>query len=80
MLGKMQGDIASSLKLITSNIEKAVAGSIYKQNVRLVAVSKTKPIEAVLEAYEAGVRHFGENYVDEIAEKSKLVNRCKQES
>ena len=31
--------------------------------VRLVAVSKTKPVEAVQEAYDAGQRVFGENYV-----------------
>ncbi len=30
---------------------------------RLVAVSKTKPVEAIQEAYEAGHRTFGENYV-----------------
>ena len=30
---------------------------------RLVAVSKTKPVEAVQEAYDAGHRAFGENYV-----------------
>lgn len=30
---------------------------------RLVAVSKTKPVEAVQEAYDAGHRVFGENYV-----------------
>lgn len=30
---------------------------------RLVAVSKTKPAEAVREAYDAGHRAFGENYV-----------------
>jgi hypothetical protein len=30
---------------------------------RLVAVSKTKPAEAVREAYDAGHRTFGENYV-----------------
>jgi uncharacterized pyridoxal phosphate-containing UPF0001 family protein len=28
-----------------------------------VAVSKTKPVEAIREAYDAGQRHFGENYV-----------------
>lgn len=31
--------------------------------VRLVAVSKTKPAEALQEAYDAGQRVFGENYV-----------------
>lgn len=30
---------------------------------RVVAVSKTKPVEAIREAYEAGQRDFGENYV-----------------
>ena len=32
----------------------------------LVAVSKTKPVELLKEAYEAGCRDFGENYVQEL--------------
>jgi len=35
----------------------------------LVAVSKTKPIEALKEAYAAGIRDFGENKVQEIVDK-----------
>jgi len=35
----------------------------------LIAVSKTKPVEDILAAYEAGVRDFGENKVQEMAEK-----------
>ena len=35
----------------------------------LVAVSKTKPVEMLLEAYEAGCRDFGENKVQEILDK-----------
>lgn len=38
-------------------------------SVTLVAVSKTKPIEDVMEAYEAGQRIFGENKVQELVEK-----------
>ncbi len=38
--------------------------------VRLVAVSKTKPVPLLQAAYDAGQRHFGENYVHEIVEKS----------
>ncbi len=38
-------------------------------NVTLVAVSKTKPIEAIEEAYLAGQRHFGENKVQELVAK-----------
>ena len=39
------------------------------ENVTLVAVSKTKPNESILEAYEAGQRIFGENRVQELAQK-----------
>uniref|UniRef100_A0A8C3ZDP3 Pyridoxal phosphate homeostasis protein n=1 Tax=Denticeps clupeoides TaxID=299321 RepID=A0A8C3ZDP3_9TELE len=37
---------------------------------RLVAVSKTKPAEMVMEAYQQGQRNFGENYVNELVEKA----------
>ncbi len=39
------------------------------ENVTLVAVSKTKPNDAILEAYETGQRDFGENYVQELVDK-----------
>ena len=39
-------------------------------HVELVAVSKTKPVDLILEAYSAGQRHFGENYVQELIEKA----------
>ena len=39
------------------------------KGVTLVAVSKTKPVEMIKEAYEAGQRDFGENYAQELAEK-----------
>ncbi len=38
-------------------------------DVVLIAVSKTKPKEAILEAYEAGQKDFGENYVQELVDK-----------
>ncbi len=38
-------------------------------SVTLVAVSKTKPVEVILEAYNAGQRVFGENKVQEMTEK-----------
>ncbi|HRH12078.1 MAG TPA: YggS family pyridoxal phosphate-dependent enzyme, partial [Bacteroidia bacterium] len=41
------------------------------KGVTLVAVSKTKPNELILEAYESGQRDFGENYVQELVEKQK---------
>ncbi|MGV2470407.1 YggS family pyridoxal phosphate-dependent enzyme, partial [Bacillus subtilis] len=39
------------------------------QEITLLAVSKTKPCEAILEAIDAGLRQFGENYVQEGVEK-----------
>ena len=42
-------------------------------NVTLVAVSKTKPIEMIMEAYDAGQRIFGENRVQELADKYELL-------
>ncbi len=42
-------------------------------NVKLVAVSKTKPISDILEAYHAGQRSFGENKAQEMSEKYHLL-------
>ncbi len=39
------------------------------KQVTLVAVSKTKPVEDILELYDLGQRDFGENYVQELVEK-----------
>lgn len=39
------------------------------ENVKLVAISKTKPNEAILESYEAGQKVFGENRVQELTQK-----------
>ena len=38
---------------------------------RLIAVSKTKPSELIREAYAAGQRDFGENYVQELVKKAE---------
>jgi pyridoxal phosphate enzyme (YggS family) len=43
------------------------------KEVTLVAVSKTKPNEAILEAYQAGQRIFGENKVQEVCEKQESL-------
>ncbi len=43
------------------------------EEVTLVAVSKTKPIEVLQEAYDAGQRIFGENKVQEMCEKYEVL-------
>ncbi len=52
---------------ISENI-KAIKAEL-PNNVTLVAVSKTKPNEMLLEAYNSGQRDFGENYVQELVDK-----------
>lgn len=41
--------------------------------VRVVAVSKTKPVSLIRQVYDAGHRCFGENYVQELVEKAPQV-------
>jgi PLP dependent protein len=41
--------------------------------IQLLAVSKTKPVCLIKEAYFAGLRHFGENYVQESVEKIQQI-------
>jgi len=43
-------------------------------SVKLLAVSKTKPAEAVAEAYDAGQRDFGENYSQELVQKAAALS------
>ncbi|MCU0441290.1 MAG: YggS family pyridoxal phosphate-dependent enzyme [Bacteroidia bacterium] len=42
-------------------------------SVQLIAVSKTKPVEAIQEAYDAGHRAFGENKVQELVSKYEVL-------
>ena len=62
--------INENLNIVKDNISKSC--SISKRNpddVTLIAVSKTKPVSMLQEAYNCGVRDFGENKVQEILEK-----------
>ena len=53
--------------MIKENLDKIRAA--LPEGVRLVAVSKLKPVEDILEAYAAGQRAFGENYATELRDK-----------
>ena len=59
-------EIAANLADVAARVEIA-AGRAGRDPaaVTLVAVTKTKPLEDLLAAYEAGLRHFGENRVQE---------------
>lgn len=62
--------IRENLKTVQTEIQAAcLRAGRDPERVTLIAVSKTKPVSALLEAYEAGARDFGENKVQELAEK-----------
>ena len=62
--------LADKLNLVKKNIEEACSTSGRSpEEVTLIAVSKTKPVEMLREAYDAGARVFGENKVQEIMDK-----------
>jgi pyridoxal phosphate enzyme (YggS family) len=58
--------IADNISLVSSRIHAAtLAANRAENSVQLLAVSKTKPAQALREAYAAGLRDFGENYLQE---------------
>ncbi|HEX3096431.1 MAG TPA: YggS family pyridoxal phosphate-dependent enzyme [Usitatibacter sp.] len=63
--------IAANLQAVRRRISEALQGD--RREVRLVAVSKTQPPEAVRAAFEAGCRDFGESYVQEALPKMEAL-------
>jgi len=61
--------IGNRLQDILATIETAQAANSLGQAVQLVAVSKAQPVSAIREAYQAGQRIFGENYLQEALDK-----------
>ena len=64
--------IADNISQVAARIRRAEqAAQRVADSVQLLAVSKTKPAAAVREAYAAGVRDFGENYLQEALGKQR---------
>ncbi|MHC8336305.1 YggS family pyridoxal phosphate-dependent enzyme [Pseudomonas sp. LB3P25] len=62
--------IADNIAQVSSRIHAAaLAAQRDEDSIQLLAVSKTKPAEALREAYAAGLRDFGENYLQEALSK-----------
>ena len=63
-------DIEARIKQVRQRIAEAcIKANRGPQCVRLVAVSKTKPVEMIEKAYKIGIQDFGENYVQEFVKK-----------
>jgi len=68
----------SSIRENLQNVRQRIAAAAKRagrspEEITLIAVSKTHPAEAIREAYQAGVRHFGENRVQEWEAKHSSV-------
>lgn len=62
-------DTLNNIKLLEQKHQRA------DNTVKLMAVSKTKPVSDIIDAYQSGHRLFGENYVQELAQKAtELAN------
>lgn len=66
----LQDNLNEVKKRIT---EAAARAGRNPDKITLIAVSKTKPAEMVKEIYDAGIREFGENKVQEITTKSAIL-------
>lgn len=67
-------EIAARLAELRQRVDEAAArAGRAPGSVRILAVSKTKPPEAIRAAYAAGQREFGENYAQELAQKAEAL-------
>lgn len=74
MASSLEGGAAASLKTVLDRVHQAADRSNRNvKEIRVVAASKTKPVSALRQVYDAGHRVFGENYVQEIIDKAPQV-------
>ncbi|XP_058220138.1 uncharacterized protein LOC131330532 [Rhododendron vialii] len=67
----LEGAAVTALRAVLHRVRQAAEKSGRRaDDVRVVAVSKTKPISLIHQVYDAGHRCFGENYVQEIIDKA----------
>jgi uncharacterized pyridoxal phosphate-containing UPF0001 family protein len=65
--------IAESIATVQEQIAAALHRAGRTDEVTIVAVTKQVPVERIAEAYRIGLRHFGENRVQEFEEKRRML-------
>ncbi|XP_071476723.1 pyridoxal phosphate homeostasis protein-like [Diadema antillarum] len=71
-----ENQVAKAVKSVLERVQNACKqrpSDLMAVEPRLVAVSKTKPVSMIIEAYQSGQRNFGENYVQELVDKANDV-------
>ncbi len=61
--------VKENLAYVEKKMEDADQRAGRREKAKLIAVSKTKPVDLIMEAYDAGIRDFGENRVQELTAK-----------
>ncbi|KAE8661726.1 Tetratricopeptide repeat-like superfamily protein [Hibiscus syriacus] len=70
----IDGIAASALRSVLQRVQQVTERcGCESHRIRVVAVSKTKPVSLVRQVYDAGHRCFGENYVQELIEKAPQI-------
>ena len=66
----MEINVSENIDSVLKNIETAAGkAGRNKDDITLIAVTKTKPFEMLMEAYDRGIRDFGENKVQDLVDK-----------
>ncbi len=69
--------LAANLRDVEQRVAAACArAGRARTDVQLIAVTKRHPPELVRLAFEAGLRHFGENYAQELRDKHEALSNC----
>ncbi|MEL0630612.1 YggS family pyridoxal phosphate-dependent enzyme [Psychromonas aquatilis] len=66
-------NIQNNILAVENKIAQAALAAQREDKIQLLAVSKTKPVSLIKEAFKQGLSHFGENYVQESVEKIQQV-------
>lgn len=66
-------NISNNIAVVQKKITTASQRAGRQDNVQLLAVSKTKPISLIKQAFKDGLTHFGENYVQESVDKIQQI-------
>ncbi len=73
-MGTSQGVVAENVAALQERVQQAAARARRKaSDVTIVGISKTFPADRIREAFESGIRHFGENRVQEWESKAPVV-------
>ncbi|RMG32844.1 MAG: YggS family pyridoxal phosphate-dependent enzyme, partial [Methanobacteriota archaeon] len=67
-------EIETRWQSLLEEVDK-ICDSIGRKRPTIVAVSKRHSVEKIVAAYDAGLRDFGENYAQEMEEKSNQINK-----